>query len=104
MNQGAAARIEAIRTAVQQERKRIGNLESKLKDPNLMGLTKRTSSLLTDIELFFLDTKIINEPRSAAALSSWLGNAEGVLQFAIDQRKYLEDVLAKYGPDVRSFP
>ena len=104
MDQDDAAHVRSIRAAIQAERKLIADLDSKVKAPGLKVYLEQAASLLDFAEFGVLDPKLLQEPRSKAALSSWIGNAEKFLRYGIDQRGYVDEVLKTYGPDVRAFP
>jgi hypothetical protein len=84
---------------VQQQRRLISELDGKLVD--LKPLLKPASNLLDDVEVFFLDATILQEPRAPEALSRWLDHAARLLQLAVQHREYVEGVVKKFGPNAR---
>jgi hypothetical protein len=100
-NEDAKQRIKAIRSRVRQERELISKLNVTLRDPNLKQLLRPTSRLLNDVENYFLDTKILNEERTAPTLAQWLREAARVLQLAVQQRKSFELIVKKFGSGAR---
>jgi hypothetical protein len=100
-NEDAKQRIKAIRSRVREERELISKLNVTLRDPNLKQLLRPTSRLLNDVENYFLDTKILNEERTAPTLARWLREAERVLQLGVQQRKSFELIVKKFGSDAR---
>jgi hypothetical protein len=98
-NEDAKQRIKAIRSRVREERELISKLNVTLRDPNLKQLLRPTSRLLNDVENYFLDTKILNEQRTAPTLARWLREAERVLQLGVLQRKSFELIVKKFGSD-----
>jgi hypothetical protein len=95
----ANERVQEIRSRAQHERVLISELDGKLAD--LKPLLKPASNLLDDVEGFFLDAKIMQEPRSGDALARWLGHAEMVLQRAVQHREYVEGLVKKFGTNAR---
>jgi hypothetical protein len=100
-NEDTKQRIKAIRSRVREERDLISKLNVTLSDPNLKQLLRPTSRLLSDVETYFLDTKILKEERTAIASARWLREAERVLQLAVQQRKSFELIVKKFGSDAR---
>jgi len=67
-------------------------------------LIQRTSCTLDDVENFFLGS-LDRESRTPAAESKWIGYAEFVFYpIAVPQRKQVQDIVAKYGPDFIAIP
>jgi hypothetical protein len=100
MPKDASNRIEVIRAKVREERAALSEISRKV-SADLKRLIKPAAHRLDDVEGFFLDRKILSEPRTAAALSRWLDNADRVLRQAIQHRKYVEGLVKKFGPDAR---
>jgi hypothetical protein len=97
-------RIQKILARILEEKGLVSNLDNTLTDAHLKALLKRASNSLGDVENLFLDTKILQETRTDAALADWLGQAERELQHAVQQRKFVEDIVKKYGPNARTIP
>jgi len=93
-------RIDAMRTKVREERERLSEMSDNL-SADLKRVLKPASFRLDDVENFFVDRKILAEPRPAAQLARWLGHAETALRQAIQHRKYVEDLVKKFGPNAR---
>jgi hypothetical protein len=100
MPKNSSNRIEAIRAKVREERAALSEMSSKV-SADVKRLMKPASQWLDDVEGFFLDRKVLNEPRTPAALARWLDNADRVLRQAIQHRKYVEGLVKKCGPDAR---
>jgi hypothetical protein len=100
----STARVRKIRSTIQAERALISALTGRLTDPKAKALVKPASDLLTFAELGFLDQKILQVPRSPAALSGWLAQAEKFLRLAVEHREYVEGLASKLGPDMKVFP
>jgi hypothetical protein len=97
-------RIQKIRAKRIEEKELVSTLNDTLTDARLKATLKLASNWLDDVETFFLNTKILKEPRSDAALAAWLGQAEIVLQNAVQQRKFVEDIVKTSGPNARTIP
>ena len=93
-------RVEALRDGVAAEQQVISDLEDRIKDPGLLEYLGRARNLLGDVERVFLGSP--TETRTANEEARWLGGAELALQLATNYRKVVQDIYAKYGPDVRS--
>jgi len=98
MNVESNPHVQDIRARVARERTVIAELSPKLGD--LKQLLKHAEHRLDDVEGFFLG-KVLQEPRTPQALAIWLGNAELVLQMAVQQREYVEGLVKKYGADAK---
>ena len=97
-------RVQKIRAKVQKERQSIFDLEGRLgDDKGVKQLLGRASNTLDDVEGFFLDTKILQEPRSPSKLTRWLAETEKWLQIAVQQRQYVEKISKQLGPNIKSF-
>jgi hypothetical protein len=94
--------IDDIRSKVRDERALISALQEKY--PAAKDIFKSALNFLNDVEAFFLNAAILQEPRGAATLASWLSNAENVLQMAIKEREQASAVLKKVGPTARLIP
>jgi hypothetical protein len=100
MPKDATNRIEAIRAKAREERAALSKISGKV-SADLKRLFTPAVQRLDDVEKLFLDRKILGEPRTAAALARWLDNADRVLRQAIQDRKYVEGLVKKLGPDPR---
>jgi hypothetical protein len=99
------SRIQKIRSKVHEERSLLSILENSITDANTRKHLLRTPlNLLEDVENFFLNPKILQEPRSPSALANWLGQAEKRLRWAVEHRKFAERTVKKFGPSVRAIP
>jgi hypothetical protein len=97
-------RIQKIRDRRMEEKQLVSTLDGTLTDAHLKAILKLASNWLDDVETFFLDTKILQEPRRDSALAAWLDQAERVLQNAVQQRKFVEDIVKTYGVNARIIP
>ena len=99
MDAAVEQRIQTIWRTVRQERAALAALSEKLTD--LKELLKPAHNLLDDVEHFFLDAATLAEPRTPAGLARWLDQTLFVLQRAIQQREYVDELVKKYGPNAR---
>jgi hypothetical protein len=97
-------RIQKIRSSILEEDRLVSNLIHTLTDAHLKEVLTLASNWLGDVETYFLNTKILQEPRTEAALALWLGQAERLLQNARQQRQFVEDIVKKYGQNARTIP
>jgi hypothetical protein len=89
-------RVEKIRAKVCAERRLISDLDGKIKDASIKQLLQRASCSLDDVQ-FLVRSSL--QAQTPAYVSMWLSSAEVVVQIAAQQRKVVEDIVAKYGPD-----
>jgi hypothetical protein len=95
-------RIQRIQNKMQEERALVSSVDSNITDNYLKNVLNLALSELGDVEYFFLNPEILREPRTAAAFGSWLGQAEKVLQLAVQQREFVEDIVKKLGANARA--
>jgi hypothetical protein len=99
----ADKRIAAIREKVSGGRAQLSELNKQV-GADLKKQMKPASHYLDDVEGFFLAPEVLrHRPRSESEWARWLGNAEAVLRRAVVHRKSIEGLIAKYGPDARTF-
>jgi hypothetical protein len=96
----ADKRVEAIRAKARDERTLLSELSTQV-SADLKRLVKSALFHLDDVEGFFLNSKILREPRTASALARWLDHAETVLARAIQGRKHIQGLVRKFGPNAR---
>lgn len=99
MSAAADQRIADIRAAVRQERARLSELNGQI-SADLKSYLKLASGQLSDAE-GWLAPEILCEPRSPRAMARWLDFVEGILARAIKQRRAVEALIKKHGPDAR---
>src|SRR5258708_2607847 len=87
------ARIQKMRSRVQDERRAVRELQGKLTAPSAKHLLRPASYTLDDVEKFFLASKVLSEPRAPAQLARWLDYAEQALETAVAQRKFYEGIV-----------
>lgn len=105
MQSEANSRIQKIRSTVQEERSLLSILAKSITDENTREHLIRTPThLLDDVEHFFLNPNVLQQPRSPSALANWLGQAEKVLRWAVESRKFAERTVKKFGTSVRVIP
>lgn len=94
-------RVQEIRSRVVAERALIADLDGRIKDSYLKRQLQFALCTLDDVENFFLG-KALQEPRTLAAESAWVGYAEQVFQIAVQQRKVVDELVARFGPSLIS--
>ena len=75
-------------------------LQTKFATPRAKHLLKQATYTLDDLENFFLNERILQDPRSTDKLSTWLDGADQCFEIALMQRKFCEGILEKFGPRV----
>jgi hypothetical protein len=91
--------VASLREKSRGERVRVAELNAKLGD--LKQVLAPASSLLDDVDQFFLGAEILSQPRTPGELAQWLNHGERVFKIAVDIRKNVEDLAKKFGPDAR---
>ena len=94
-------RVQEIRSKVVAERALIADLNDRIKDSYLKRQLQFALCTLDDVENVFLG-KALQEPRTPAAESAWIGYTEQVFQIAVQQRKVVDELIAKFGPSLIS--
>ena len=90
------ARIKKIRSRTQKERALIAELNAQL-DVELSKMLELASSLLDDVEEFFLDAELLQEPGSGLALAKMLRHSEKTLGRVEQVREHIKDITKKFG-------
>ena len=94
--------IQEIKSKVEAERVVISGLDSAIKDSYLKERLRRASLSLDDAELFVRKSL---QAQTLDHVSMWLNGADTAIQIAAQQRKLVQDIVAKYGPNAQSiFP
>jgi hypothetical protein len=96
--------IQNLRSKVRAEMAVLAELENELTDQHLKQLLKPAWNTLRDLNNYFLDVKVLKRPRTATVLAIWLSHAEASLQFAIERRKFVENLIEAFGLGIRSIP
>ncbi len=91
-------RVESIRDRVAAEQPVISDLEDLIKDPGIREYLGMARNHLDEAESML--GRLTEESRTANEEARWLDGAELELQLAAVYRKFVQDMLAKYGPDV----
>jgi hypothetical protein len=54
---------------------------------------------------FFLSSEVLGDRRGIpqSQTDAWLATAEGLIKYVVELREYVEGIITKFGPDVRSF-
>lgn len=96
-------RIREIRSCTKAERDLVSEIDSQISSSYLKGELKLARHWLDDVDNFFLGSTL-QERRTVAELSRWLVEAERVLQWAVEKRKNVQDIISKLGPNAESVP
>jgi len=102
MSAKAEERIAELRATIAAERKAVADLAAKA--PALKSQIADVTSMLDLVEGGCLDPKVLGyPPRDEAAWKYWLDSTAALLAPAVARRKYFEDLVAKMGPDIKTF-
>jgi hypothetical protein len=93
--------VQEIHARVETERTQLSALEGQIKDTHLRRILYEAVHWLDDVENIFLQSAR-HENRTPEELTRWLSYAEQPLGWAIARRKELQEIVAKYGPDVQT--
>jgi hypothetical protein len=96
-------RVQEIRSKVLAERGLVSTLAGQISDSGLKQQLQQASDWLDEVEDVFLQSAV-QEPRSPDALSRWLSHAELPLQWAVQRRKKMQEIVATYGSNAQSMP
>ena len=94
-------RVEAVSYSVAAEKQVISDLEEQIKDARIREYLRKARNLLGDVESVFLE-RLTEKSRTANEEARWLDGAELALQLATHYRKLVQNIFAKYGPNVRA--
>jgi hypothetical protein len=96
----ADSRIAAIRAKVREERGLLSGLNDRTA-ADLKKLIEPASYHLDDAEGFLLTGYLQHASRSESEMVKWLDFVEGILDRAIEHRKWVEGFIKKFGSDTR---
>lgn len=101
MDKECERRINSIRERVRAERMIVETLSDQLTD--LKQLVKPCHTYLNDVIFFYLDQTTLIEKAQAApgVLTRWLDKTETMISRAIEQRRYVEAIVQRYGNNAR---
>lgn len=97
----APERVEAIRANVAAKLKVVSELEELIQDAYFHEQLKLIRHWLGDIETFFL-RDLSRQSRSPDAEAHWLDWAEAFLDITAQQIKSIQDLIARYGSNLRA--
>jgi hypothetical protein len=100
MRAAADNRIAAIRAKVREDHALISALNDRI-GFDLKRLMQPASSDLDDAEGFLLPEYLQHASRSESEMVKWLDFVENILDRAIKHRKWVEDFVKKFDPEVR---
>jgi len=101
---GTNEKAQNLRSKVRAEMALLAELENSLTDEHMKRLLKPAWNTLRELNNHFLDVKVLYRPRTAAVLTIWLSHAEASFQFAIERRKFVENLVEPFGLRIRSIP
>jgi hypothetical protein len=102
MDSNVNKRIEAIRAKARDERALLAETSATISS-ELKKELGTARSQLEFVEGYFLEPKILREPRTSAQWRYWLNGADQALKIAIQERKRVQALIKVFGPDVRRF-
>ena|SRR5579871_3352730 len=94
--------VEAIRTRLQDGRRRASELRHRVKDSTLKQYTRAADSVF-DMVADCVSPERLAERRSPEALIWWLDQTNRLLSPGLAYVEYVEQIVAKFGDDVTSF-
>jgi hypothetical protein len=92
----ADERLQNIQSKVRDEMALLAKLENKLTDRHMKQLLNPAWNILKELNNYFLDAKVLKQPRTATVLAIWLSQAEASLQFAVQRRKFVENIIKEF--------
>lgn len=102
MDANVSKRIEAIRAKARDERALLAEMSATISN-DLKKELGFARSQLEFVEGYFLEPKILREPRTPAQWRYWLTGADQALKIAIQEREHVQALIKKLGPDARRF-
>jgi len=99
-NVQADERVQNIRSKVREEMALLAKLENKLTDRHMKQMLNPAWNTLKELNNYFLDAKVLKRPRTATVIAIWLSHAEASLQFAVQRRKFVENVIKEFGSGI----
>jgi hypothetical protein len=93
----ADERVQNIQSKVRDEMALLlAKLENKLTDRHMKQLLNPAWNILKELNNYFLDAKVLKQPRTSTVLAIWLSQAEASLQFAVQRRKFVENIIKEF--------
>jgi len=105
MHSETRERVERIRAKALAGKASVSDLNAQITDAYVKQLLKLASNWFDDVEVFWIGTLQRDRmpPRSLAEESRWLDQAEFFLEsIARPQLKAVQDMVAKFGPNLQS--
>ena len=94
------SRIEEIQSKAKAERAEVSALDGQLSDAGLRQLLKQATFWLDDAEGLLIRYAL--KATTPANVAMWINQAEVTFQMAVQRRKFIQQVLATYGPNAVS--
>jgi hypothetical protein len=98
------ATVNQLRDALRDERARVADLRKRVQDNKyLRGCLTSASAVLYIVE-HAISPATMAEPHVSSSPAWWLQQTADLLGGARAQANFVEDLVAKFGDDVKSFP
>jgi hypothetical protein len=92
--------IATLRAKIREERTLLSELKGRI-SADLREMLQPASSYLDDADGWISPEVLRDPPRSDSEMARWLRFVEGILDRAINHRKWLEAAIKKHGPNAR---
>jgi hypothetical protein len=102
MNGNVSKRIEALRAKLRDERALLAEMSAAISNDlkKELGFARSQLGFVAD---YFLDPKILRQQRTPVQWRYWLSGADQALKMAIQERRRVQALIKKVGPDARRF-
>jgi hypothetical protein len=98
------ATVDDLRDALRDERARVADLRKRVQDNKYLRFCLVSATGVLDIVEHAISPATIAEPRLASSPAWWLQETADLLGGARAQVNFVDDLVKKFGDDVRSFP
>ena len=97
------ATVDGLRDALRDERARVADLRKRVEDNKYLRFCLVSATGVMDIVEHAISPATMAEPRLASSPAWWLQETADLLGGARAQVNFVEDLVAKFGDDVKSF-
>jgi hypothetical protein len=97
------ATVGDLRDALRDERARVADLRKRVEDNKYLRLCLVSAAGVMEIVEHAISPATMAEPRLASSPAWWLQETADLLGGARAQVSFVEDLVAKFGDDVKSF-
>jgi hypothetical protein len=97
------ATVDDLRDALRDERARVADLSKRVQDIKYLRFCLVSATGVLDIVEHAISPATMAEPRLASSPAWWLQETADLLGGARAQVNFVEDLVAKFGDDVKSF-